>query len=621
LIVALVAIGFYFYQILFPEGPIETPLENPIRDRAASSADLPSGQVKLNPLNEVYFGDLHVHTSYSFDAYIGGTRTTPDQAYRFAKGETIEYFNEPVKIVRPLDFAAVTDHAEYIGELYSIQTKGAKAYGSAMARYFRGIGTDTVKMRKLFERAAKAIGEVEDRHHLDMFQGFETTKAVWDIHLQAAKDHYEPGKFTTFAAYEWTLGAHAAHIHRNIIFRDMKVPDYPISALEAVNTIELYEWLNSIRKQGATVMAIPHNSNLSQGTVFAENKPDGTPFDKAYVEDIARNEPLVEVFQAKGGSEVHARYWPNDEFADFENYTYDVGQSERNYVRFALKEGLALQDQFGTNPYKYGLIGSTDTHNGTPGNTEEDDEYIGNHTVVDWDAYARRVAPWALENHKTPNIINPGGLVAVWAKANTRGEIYDAMLRKETYATSGGRIQLRFFGGANFNESKMANYQELVKEGYEQGTPMGSDLNLPEGESPSFLIWASKDAQGANLDRVQVIKGWYADGQAQEKIYNVALSDNRIPNEDGTVPDNGAAVNLETGEWDQSKGAISLTTIWTDPAFDPNVKAFYYLRVLEVPTARWTLWDKIRYNTEFPEGTPMTVRERAWSSPIWYTPK
>ena len=336
-------------------------------------------------------------------------------------------------------------------------------------------------------------------------------------------------------------------------------------------------------------------------------------------------EPLVEVHQAKGNSEVTAAFWPNDEFANYENYAYE-GASQKDYVRDALKRGLKYEDEFGVNPFKFGLIGSTDTHNGIPGNTEEWGDFIGNHSLLDNNAWTRRHREWILEfgsGKMVYDALNPGGLVAVWAEANTRGDIFDALRRKETYATSGGRIKVRFFGGYGFQEN-YDNYETMVKDGYEKGVAMGGDINLSaydkEAIAPSFLIWASKDPEGANLDRIQVIKGWYKDGELSERIFNVALSDDRLVGTDGSAPKTEAAVNLSTGEWDKTKGATVLQTVWSDPEFDPSARAFYYLRVIENPTPRYTLWDKIRHGETYPKDIPLITQERARSSPIWVNP-
>ena len=618
-------IGSYFiYNMLFPGGPVLDTIPNPISDKAKKNWAEQEASIETNPNRNLYFGDLHVHTCYSFDAYIGGANATPNEAYQFAKGQEIEVFEQKVKIRRPLDFAAVTDHSEFLGELYSIQTDGAPAYHSLTARFIRSIGLDTARQRAFFRRAGRRVGS-EKRSHMDIFQGYETTKSAWQMILEAAEHHYEPGKFTTLAAYEWTLsgitpeGGLGAHMHRNVFFRDMKVPDYPMSAVELTNAEQLWEYLDQITAEGATVMAVPHNTNLSAGRTFPETDQNGDPIGKAYAESSNRHEPLFEIHQAKGNSEVHAALWPNDEFADFENYALPPPKVN-NYGRYVLKKGLEYEAELGINPYKFGFIASTDTHNGTPGNTEEDDEFIANHALLDLSGETRAVSDWLLSpEKKTYELINPGGLVAVWAEANTRGHIYDAMRRKETYGTSGGRIQVRFFGGYAF-EADYPEYDDLVTAGYTNGVPMGSDLPArPEANSrPSFLIWAAKDPESANLDRIQVVKGWYKDGKLEEKIFHVALSDGRTLNADGSVPDNGATVDLKTGAYSEDKGAVHLQTVWTDPEFDPSVPAFYYLRVLEIPTAHWRLWDKIRYGTEFERPVSLTVRERAWSSPIWY---
>ena len=605
-------VAFFLYRMYFP-GMILDEVPNPVRDRATTSKSIDDLAVPRNPQKDLYWGDLHVHTALSFDAFIGGNRASPSDAYRFAKGEEIDVIERKVKIDRPLDFAAITDHAEFLGELYSIQTAGAPAHEAFLPKYFRSVGLDTTKQRTLFLQSIERVSS--EPSHMPFFQGFETTKKAWDIELAAAEEHYQPGKFTTFAAYEWTNGAASAHIHRNIIFKNMIVPDYPISALEARDGETILGFLDKITKEGASVMAIPHNTNLSGGFGFAEKT-------KEYAVLRNKYEPLVEVHQAKGNSEVHAQFWKGDEFANFENYSY-TPPMENNYVRYTLKEGLRQKEKYGVNPHKYGLIGSTDTHNSLPGNTDEWSQFIGNHSLLDRDPEARATRDWVLEwgsGKRVKEAINPGGLVAVWAEANTRSHIFDALQRKETYATSGGRIKLRFFGGYNFTDAATANYNTLIEEGMKKGVPMGSDLNNTEGLAPTFLIWAAKDPEGANLDRVEVIKGWYKEGELSEKIFTVALSDGRTLNEDGTIPSNNARVNMETGEWDSTKGTVEFLTLWSDPEFDPEADAFYYLRVIENPTARFALWDQIRYDIQYDESTPLLTRERAWSSPIWYAP-
>ena len=603
--------SFLFIKFLYPLKPDLSEVPNPIRDRATQNWKVKEERIPKNPLKNLYFGDMHVHTKYSFDAYLGGTRLSPSEAYDFAKGKTVTVVDQQTHIERPLDFAAITDHSEYFGELQSIIHKDAPGHFTLMARYFRGIGLDTLKQRELFNRMLANVGEGEPEQ-IQFFQGFETAKSTWDIHIKAAEDHYEPGKFTTFAAYEWTRNSKLAHIHRNVFFKDMVVPDYPISAIAAKDELALWKSLDVYRKNGATVMAIPHNSNLSEGGAFPLIQPNGEDIDLEYAKTRNENEPLVEIHQAKGNSEVHASLWQNDEYANFENYHQGPPQ-KNNMVREVLKRGLKYKEEFGVNPYEYGFIGSTDTHNGVPGNTEEDDDFVGNHVLVDLLPETRATRSWVLDGSvKVADAMNPGGLMAVWAEANTRPDIYNSMTNKETYATSGTRISLRFFASKEF-ESEYETYDDMVSDGYERGVAMGGEIS-DFTESPSFIIWAAKDPIKANLDRVQVIKGWYDGDELQEKIFDVAISEN-------PVVDELASVDMNTGEWDRSKGQTSLFTVWKDPEFNPEFRSFYYLRVLEVPTPRWNLWDEIKYGVKYHDRFPKVIRERAWSSPIWYNPK
>jgi hypothetical protein len=357
-------------------------------------------------------------------------------------------------------------------------------------------------------------------------------------------------------------------------------------------------------------MAIPHNTNLSNGDAFPSQQVDGSPIDENYIRIRSKNEPLVEVHQAKGNSEVSAQFWQNDEYANFENY--EVGSDPNNFVRHVLKRGIQYEEELGANPFKLGMIGSTDTHNGTPGNTEEYDEFIGNHLLVDELAERRASREWVLDPEmKVYEAVNPGGLAAIWAESNTRPDLYDAMMRKETYATSGTRIQLRFFAGYNYEISD-TDYEALTNQGYSKGVAMGGDLEFRENDIPSFLIWAAKDPLSANLDKIQVIKGWYENEELKEKIFDAVVSDQYVQND-------LKAVNLETGEWDRTKGSPILSSVWQDPEFNKNLSCFYYLRVLEVPTPRWNLWDEINEGVKYPDSVPKVIRERAWSSPIWYT--
>lgn len=606
---ALIA-AFATYKYMVPNGPVLDEVPNTIQDRATKNWEELESKLPTNPLRNAYFGDLHAHTNYSFDAYIGGVTGNPDDAYRFAKGEAIEVLGEKVTIQRRLDFAAVTDHSEYLGEMYTAQHKGAPGNHTLAARYFRAVRTDTIKQRALFHRLRqmRALGG----NHPKFFRGFTTTAMAWDKEIEAAEKHYEPGKFTTFAAYEWTLGGATAHIHRNVFFGDMKVPNYPVSAFEATNEAQLWQSLEQFRKQGATVMAIPHNSNLSHGFTFPLTQTDSSEIDVSYAQTRAKNEPLVEIHQAKGNSEVHPALWQNDEYADFEIYE-DSSPNQNNYVRHILKRGLEYEEKFDANPYKYGIIGSTDTHNATPGNAEEGDNYLGNHLMVDSKATTRANREWILNPKlRVYEAMNPGGLVGIWAEANTRSHLYDAMLRKETFATSGTCILMRFFAGYGFKDS-YEDYDDMLRNGYEKGVPMGGDIVSQNDDSPEFLIWAAKDPLGRNLHKVQVIKGWYDGERLHEKIYDAVLAENHASIDESIV-------NRQTGRVAEGIGSATLFTVWNDPDFNPQINAFYYLRILEIPSPRYTLWDEIKYGVKYPEETKRIIQERAWSSPIWYKP-
>lgn len=626
LLIVLIIIGSLFYKSLFPTGPILNPLPNSVSDHSQINRQSEEEKLVPNPVRNLYFGDLHVHTALSLDAFIGGCLANPEDAYQFAKGIPIQVFNKEMKIDRPLDFSAVTEHAEALGEMYTTRHEEEEGYRAFLPRLYRSVydseeefGLDTARLGKLFRMAYKRASS-QDPQHPPFFRGYSTTTKAWKIIIDAAEKHYIPGKFTTFAGFEWSHTHGQAQMHRNIIFKDMLIPDYPMSSFELHHEKELWDWMKELTQDGATVMAIPHNTNLAEGGAFSDRDEFGNSITAEYAQLRQDFEPLIEIHQAKGNSEVHAAFWKNDEFADYQNYTHAL-PLENNYVRWALKKGLEHEHNIGVNPFKFGLIGSTDNHSATPGNVAENAENLGNNAFTDFYPELRSTMNWFLDPElKVYEAVNPGGLAAVWAEENTRGYIYDALKRKECYATSGSRIQLRFFAGYGF-KSRYRTDEELVQDGFAKGVPMGSDLLNPAGKTPEFLIWAKKDSVGANLDRIQIIKGWHKHGQLHEKIFNVALSDGRKENHDGSIPDNGATVNFETGEWAKDKGDEEIMIVWKDPEFDPQAKAFYYVRVIEIPTASWQLWDKIRFGTHFPDHVPMTVRERAWSSPIWYSPK
>ena len=577
-----------------------------------------------------YFGDLHIHTSWSFDAFVNNVRTTPDDAYDFGKGKPIDHVSgKKIQINRPLDFMAVTDHSEYMGMFRQMLDKDNPLSKLALAEAVTS--TDEKVSRKTFTRVAFSSAmswpfeELIDE---------ELMKSVWQRVVQTADRHYEPGKFTTFPAYEWSAGKanylssrrEGQPIHRNVIFKGGKVTGMPFSGFNSKNPEHLWAWMDKERAKGIELMAIPHNANMSNGMTYT--RFNGEPLTVAYAESRARNEPVNEVVQMKGQSMSHPILAPNDEFADFELYPYTfslkkprpLSEPKNSYARDALKEGLAYEQSLGTNPFKFGFIGSTDGHNSA--GASDEDNYFGKVGIND-PTPESRLADKGYGN-LPPKLKSAAGLAGVWAKENTRAAIYEALERKETFATSGPRIKLRFFAGWNLGIDSLVG-KDWVTTAYANGVPMGSDLNRPPStvnRPPSFLIEAIKDSEGANLDRVQMIKGYLdKDGKPQEKIYEVVWAGDRAIDADGKLPAIGNTVNIPNATYTNDIGAIRFQTIWRDPDFDATQSAFYYLRVLEIPTPRWTTYDAKTLGVAPPTDVPATIQERAWSSPIWYTPK
>jgi len=573
-----------------------------------------------NPLKQAYFGETHVHTSYSLDAFIGGTRLTPDDAYRFAKGEEVVVNGAPRAIGRPLDFAAVTDHAEYLGVMYSTQVAGAPGYDNEQLAELRGL-------TKPQEREAWFVRQILGKRtgvpqQPDFYAGPDTVRSAWsEVVVKAAAEHYEPGRFTTFAAFEWTAAPTGANLHRNVIFRDLRVPEMPISAIDTRDEEQLWAWMTEQQDKGSTLLAIPHNSNASKGLMFEPIDNGGDPLDAAYARERSRWEPLIEMMQVKGNSEVAASFWPADEFADFENALSVQSNSGRtfkkeNFVRWGVIKGLAYQRALGENPYKLGFIGGTDSHNGTPGDVAED-AYAGSHGAADATVELRReeAIPGWLRNRDA----NPGTLAGVWATRNTRGAIWDAMKARETFATSGTRIRPRLFCGVGLGADP-ADPVALVRDGYVAGVPMGGTLSRAQS-APTCTVHALKDPDGANLDRIQIVKGWVDEnGEPREKIVDVAWSGERKPDAEGRLPAVGNTVDPAAANYSNSIGSAELMGSWTDTDFDPAQPALYYARVLEIPTPRWTTYDAVRSGLPLLEDVPATIQERAWTSPVWYSP-
>jgi len=564
------------------------------------------------------FGDLHVHTAYSFDAFIFAVRSGPDEAYRFAKGERMPHpSGRTYQLSRPLDFMAVTDHAEYLGVLPNMADPNnpyskLELAGKVMSKdvptataAFQQIGASVV--------AGKAMPEIDDPAIL---------ADTWRKEVEAANRHNDPGRFTALIGYEWTSVPGGANLHRNVIFAGDSAP-LPYSALQSNKPEDLWKWMGQMREQGYRLLAIPHNSNLSNGRMFERVDSAGNELTADYAATRLRNEPLVEITQVKGTSETNPILSPNDEYADFELVEQLVGQStpvtvfKGGYVRDALRTGLELQDTMGFNPYRFGVIGSTDTH--TAISPVEENNYSGKVGVMDGTPQVRLLRPSPTMDLRR---FSASGLAGVWAAENTREGIFEALERKETWATTGPRIQLRFFGGWDMSGVNLDD-PSWVKSAYRAGVSMGGDLGARQSASaPTFVVYALKDSEGANLDRIQIVKGWSDSGVSQERIYEAALSGGRKPDPvSGRIPPVGNSIDPSTLEVRNTIGAAQLSAVWTDPDFDPAQNAFYYVRAIEIPTPRWSTYDARTLGIQPPADLPTTIQERAFSSPIWYTAK
>ncbi len=572
-----------------------------------------------NPLKNVYFGDLHIHTEQSADAYLFGNRIDMDTAYEFAKGKSIELVTgERAELTRPLDFAALTDHAEGFGRNLScanpdLDKAGRKACESNESPSLIAF----MKMRM----AAQRRPPVKDLTMFGDDAAAERNYAAqtWENIAQTAERHYEPGTFTTFAAYEYSpvLPDRGKH-HRNIIFRSMELPKHAVSTYDAASEIDLWKQLEATCTGDCQFFTIPHNPNKTWGLEFAGVTMDGIAYTQSDWELRERSEPIVEMFQNKGSSECSSSFGAGDEECGFEQFFPACEGPEEtlciqptSMVRDGLQIGLALEDKIGVNPLRFGLIGSTDTHNSNPGDTEEWD-YRGAITLGGSPAQ-RRLDSSGQAGQKE---YNPGGLAAVWAPENTREALFDAMQRKEVYATSGTRIKLRTFAGFNL-PSDITETGDLAA-AYENGVPMGGNLHADTNtDALSLFVWAVKDPDNAPLAKVQVIKGWIENGERQELVYDIACGGSQLDPATGRCEANNAKVNMSDCSWDNTAGASELKRLWTDPDYDASKDAFYYVRVVQNPTCRWTTYDSLRLGREPPSNVPATVTEMAWGSPIW----
>jgi len=617
--------------------PLVTSAQDQIPDKASVHAKV--GKIKFSPYagrnfpTKVLWGDTHLHTKISVDA---GTMCTVGQedAYRFARGEEITTTHGlRAKLSRPLDWLVISDHAEMYGLMPQLLAGDPGILATEKGKRWYDM-LQTGDPDKTFAAAMEIVAALAQPD--PPFKSDAIVKNAWNAYTALADRYNEPGRFSAIIGFEYTtMGGN--NLHRNVLFRgDASQADkmLPFSQFDSQNPEDLWVALAKYKADtGHELLAIPHNGNLSNGRMFSVNKFESdTPYDKELAELRASLEPIHEVTQIKGDSEAHPMLSPNDEFADYETWDKSnlngteakkPGMIQHEYTREALKNGLALEKKLGVNPFKVGMIGSTDAHTALA--AVEEENFFGKHSGVEPEPHR-----WehVVIEAPDPNFTVKGwqqaasGYAAVWAKENTRAAIFDAMMRKETYATTGPRMTVRFFGGWEFDEADI-NTRLPADAGYAKGVPMGGDLRkAPDGaKAPNFLVAAMKDPLSGNLDRVQIVKGRLdADGKTHEKVYDVAWSGDRKPGADGKLPPVGDTVDVKNATWSNSIGTPELITVWSDPDFDPAQSAFYYTRVIEIPTPRWTAYEALRFGVEMSKEVPMTTQERAYTSPIWYTP-
>lgn len=629
----------------FPEGRFKNPTA------------IFSNKPKQNAQRNAYFGDLHVHTSYSFDAFAFGAVATPYDAYEYARGGTIKHPGGfDLKLRKPLDFYAVTDHASFLGAARAASDASSDFSKYKVAKVMQGLNSPenstvaSIASRiGIFRRFLPELFRNINGGTIDpeVFDGIAFD--AWTDTIKAAEQYNKPGEFTTFVAYEYTTSSNdSGNLHRNVIFRGAdNLPSIPFGRIHSQNPEDLWDWMDGLRGQGIESLAIPHNSNGSNGQMFKLVDWAENPMDDNYAKKRMRNEPLVEITQIKGTSETHPVLSDNDEWAGFEIADNRVAttlpsEPKGSYVREALMNGLALEDKGVANPYKFGFIGSSDTHVGAT--TDDESNYFSKIGLIDSTPTYRGSVPlttkpqseWTRydkvlfarsekvdgEKYYSGSYQQWGasGIAGVWAEENTREAIYDAMRRKETFATSGPRLRVRFFASFDFDNA-MLNSKDMVTRAYAEGVSMGSDLMAKESKTPSFIVWATQDASSAPLQRLQVVKGWTSNGENHEMVYDVACSDGASVNpKTNRCSDNNAKVDLKNCAISTDVGDAELKTVWKDPDYDPKVRAFYYTRVLENPSCRWSTWDAIRAGVAPRADLAATIQERAWSSPIWLMP-
>jgi len=597
---------------------------------------------------EAYYGELHLHTALSTDAWFNGTRKHPFTAYRFAQGDPVTLTNGATwQLGRPLDFVAITDHAESFGDIALCKRPGSPTYETPTCEAVR-TGNDPVKMGALI--AGWNVDGATRNPEIcgaDGARCIEEGRITWQRLIEAANRANRPGEFTALVGYEYSPVAFgpegAIKVHRNVIFRSDEVTDRAFNSYDG--PIEaLHAWLDEECAPPCKALTIPHNSNASSSRIFWEGKnSDGTPWSQEVLERRARLEPLVEIYQGKGSSECHPGLGLTDEECGFEQWVRNCEEGERlgcantaDMVRDAIVRGLRVEAERGVNPHKLGFIGSTDSHLGTPGAVAEDDYQgqLGNPDDTPVERLSAGFSAFDIDDlgqagnapdggwgFMGPTKFSPGGLAAVWAEENTREGIFDALARREAFSTSGPRVRVRFFGGFDLPENAHEK-RNAVDVGYRKGVPMGGDLTAaPDGDVPRFLVWAANDPESARLAKIQIVKGWVEDGAERAEVFDVVCSDGAAPDPaTRRCPDNGAGVDLSNCALTGDGGDAELATTWTDPDFDPTRRAVYYARVLENPVCRWSTHDALRIGAELSPYVPATIRERAWTSPIWYTP-
>ncbi len=590
------------------------------------SEDAYSPAVNLNIPRTVYWGDTHLHTRNSADAFnLGNTTLTPDDAYRFARGQTVTSTTGlPARLRRPLDFLVIADHAAYLGAFYRHMESDPMIADTEVGRRWATYETDSER----FDDFVRSIRDPETYAHLpDSVQ-----RSIWikDV-VEVADRNNQPGIFTAFTGYEWTAMKDGNNLHRVVIFKDgadKTAQIRPYSVADSIDPEDLWKTLADYeRTTGGAALAIAHNGNLSNGMMFANETLSGEPLTEAYSLLRAKYEPLYEVTQVKGDAETHPLLSPNDEFADFETWDADnIAMTQKKedwmlqheYARSALKLGLQIEADIGANPFKFGMIGSTDSHTSLA--TAGEDNFFGKFPESEPgpQRLSNGMAGYMWENWR----IAASGYAAVWSTENTREALFEAMRRREVYASTGSRITVRFFGSWDYRESVL-DQPDWIATAYQLGVAMGGDLHAaPADSAPVFIVAAARDPDGANLDRVQIVKGWLdQQGELQEHVYDVAFSDEREADpETGRLPDVGNTIDYDNASYMNTIGSAQLSAVWKDPDFDPGLRAFYYARVIEIPTPRWPVYDASYFGFKLEPDVPRTNRDRAYTSPIWYNP-